>query len=272
MKYINPNSKSGLVNKFADFIVKHIDESHKSIIQVIYLGGFFIIKGITESDKVLNLQKIRDSFVEKYEYLLFPYGITNINFIDVIQYDYKFAESDYSFKFYNSDLIRYPQKVINFLLLNHLNVFEESIHYDDYLRKTSSSILDKNESDIITEINLVSISSEFPYGYSLKCGRLQMFYSEYIINHIINIVDSEKIIFNFSLRKNNEDDFDIKIISDSKVSHLRIESLILDVFDFNLTKFKNTYLNEIDLEYEIENQLIKPKWFIKDRLDDLIMI
>jgi hypothetical protein len=114
MKYININSKSGLVSKFADYIVNHIDEDYKSIIQVVYLGGFFIVKGLTESDKVLNLQEIRNSFVEKYQYLLFPHGITNINFIDVIQYSYSFTEFNDCFVFYNSEFVRYPQEVLNF--------------------------------------------------------------------------------------------------------------------------------------------------------------
>lgn len=272
MKYINPNSKSGLVNKFADFIVSHIDENYKSIIQVIYLGGFFIIKGITESDKVLNLQSIRDSFVEGYQYLLFPHGINNINYIDVIQYGYKFTEYDYNFKFYNSDLIRYSQRTIDYLLSNSLSVFDESIDYENSIIKTSSSISDRIESDIITEVNLLSVSSEFPYGHSLNCGRIQLFYSEYIINQIINLIDSEKIVFKFSIRKNVEEDFDIKIISESKFPNSKIESLVLDVFDFNLIKFKNSHLTGINLEHEIDNQLNKPKWCIKDRLNDLIIV
>jgi hypothetical protein len=61
-------------------------------------------------------------------------------------------------------------------------------------------------------------------------------------------------------------------VSDSKIPEKKIESLILDVFDFNVTKFKNEFISDLDLEYEIENQLNKPKWFIKDRLNDLIII
>ena len=272
MKYINPNSKSGLVNKLADYIVNHIDETHKSIIQVIYLGGFFIIKGITESDKVLNLQDIRNFFVEKYQYLLFPHGITNINFIDVIQYNYNFVDFKNYFVFHNSDFIRFPQEILDFVNNNTLSVYDESIDLKDSLVKNISSVPEKSDDSIIEELDLLSIKSEFPYGYSLKSGRLNLFYSEYIFNQIFNTIEANKVIFKFTNKKDSEEDYDIKVVSDSKIPEKKIESLILDVFDFNVTKFKNEFISDLDLEYEIENQLNKPKWFIKDRLNDLIII
>lgn len=272
MKYININSKSGLVSKFADYIVNHIDEDYKSIIQVVYLGGFFIVKGLTESDKVLNLQEIRDSFVEKYQYLLFPHGITNINFIDIIQYSYNFKNFNDSFVFYNSEFIRYPQEVLDFINENTINVCDESIEYQDVITKVLSSVPENSNNSIIESLELMSIKSEFPYGYNLKSGRLNFFYSEYIFNQVLNTIGANKVTFKFTNKKNEEDDYNIKIISNSRLPEKKIESLILDVFDFNVIKFKNDFLTDFNLEYEIENQLNKPKWYIKDRLNDLIII
>lgn len=270
MRYINPNSKSGIVNKFADYIVKEIDQNLNSIIEVIYLGNFFIIKGVTEHDKVLDLHELRNSFVDKYHYLLSLHGIDTINFIDVIQYNHKFNETDIDFKFHNSDLIRYHQEVIDYVLGDNLNPNVESIEFDGKIKTNLSddSFIDKN---CLFEFSPLSVKSEFPYGHSLKSNRLKLFYSEYIINQIIHLIDTNEITFRFSNDKNNEDDLNIRVFSWSMYSEVKIKSLILDVFDFNLNKFKNDFVNQIDLEYEIENQLVSPKWFVRDRFKDLIL-
>lgn len=269
MKYINPNSKSGIVNKFADYIVKHIDESYKSIIEVTYLGSFFIIKGITESNKVLNLQQIRDSFVEKYSYLLSSHGITNLNYIDVIQYEYKFTENDIDFKFYNSENIRYHQKVIDYVKNNNIDINIESIDFDIVLN-VSGTFMDNPTFGSYESLQM-SLTSQFPYGYSLKAGRLNLFYSEYIINQTFGVLKIDKVIFRYSnIKFNNENN--IRIFSDSILDESVTRSLILDLFDFNINKFKLDFIKDLDLEYEIENQLTPKNWYVKDKSKDMVII
>ena len=270
MKYINPNSKSGIINKFADFIVNHIDEKFNSIIEVSYLGNFFIIKGITESDSILNLQQIKESFIEKYNYLLSANGINSINLIDIIQYNQKIISGDFNFKLYKSDTPKFNQNVINHVRNNSLNPNIESIDYDICILKEITSIITAEENEI-NNLNQMSLKSEFPYGYSLGYGRLKLFYSEYIVNQIFNLINVDQIIFGFSDKKDNNGDLNIRIFSDSYLNENKIRSLILDVFDFNISKFKNEYLKDFDIEYEIENQLSPRNWYIKDRTKDLIL-
>ena len=269
MKYINPNSKSGIINKFADYIVKHIGEEYKSIIEVTYLGSFFIIKGITESNKVLNLQQIRDSFVEKYSYLLSSHGITNFSYIDILQYEYKFTESDIDFKFYNSENIRYHQKVIDYVKNNNIGLNVESIDFDIVLNESISSNYIQSFNSF--ELLQMSLTSQFPYGYSLKAGRLNLFYSEYIINQTFGVLKIDKVIFRYSnIKFNNENN--IRIFSDSILDESVTKSLILDLFDFNINKFKIEFIKDLDLEYEIENQLTPKNWYVKDKSKDIVII
>jgi hypothetical protein len=47
--------------------------------------------------------------------------------------------------------------------------------------------------------------------------------------------------------------------------------LVLDVFDFNINKFSNDFLNEYDIEDDIINQVKDKPWLVKDRTKDLIM-
>ena len=34
---------------------------------------------------------------------------------------------------------------------------------------------------------------------------------------------------------------------------------------------KNDFLSELDLEYQVENQLVSPKWLVNDRSKDLVI-
>ena len=91
------------------------------------------------------------------------------------------------------------------------------------------------------------------------------------------MLNTEKIIFKFSLTKNEDDDFNIDVMCDwhsdtySIYPKNKIKSLILDVFDFNLNKFSNDYLNEYDIEKDIQNQLEEKPWLVKEKVKDLVI-
>ena len=53
----------GFVNLFADYIIKNIDPIQKSRFQVIDFKSFLVVYGSTSSDTVLDLNKLRDTFV-----------------------------------------------------------------------------------------------------------------------------------------------------------------------------------------------------------------
>jgi hypothetical protein len=262
MKYINPNSKSGIVNRLSDFILSNIGEEYKTIIEVVYLGNFFVVKGLTESDKILNLREIIDKFTEKYSYLLFPHNITNINFIDIMSYNHKFTDTTVDFKFFDSEIPRFDFNTINYVKNNIIELNQNYIENNETCLYFSEN---SGISVLYEKLNSLSISSEFPFGYSLNNGRLKFFYCEYIVNHIVKTSGSDSMVFRLL---NN----DFKIISDSLVDVSKLESLVLDVFDFNLPKFKNDYVSNLDLEHEIDNQLVIPKWVTKDKIESIILV
>jgi predicted RNA-binding protein with RPS1 domain len=199
MRLINKNSRRGVVNLFADFILSKINNSHKSIIQVTDCGAFMVVNGLTTSEDLLDILKLKEEFVESFSDTLKSLEITDINIIDVI---------------------RYKQEI------NSINKGWVMINKNHF----------KEESEPINEI---SISSEFPYGYSLDCGRLMTYYSHYIINHMFNLLMVDDVSFYFTTEQDDDEDFKIKVICDSKVNKEPIKSLILDVFDFDLTTFKS---------------------------------
>lgn len=230
MRLINKNSKRGITNLFADFILSKIDTSHKSIIQVTDCGPFMVVNGLTTSEDLLDILKIKEEFIEKFSEILKSLEITNINIIDVIKY---------------SQEINMNNK--GWVIVNKTPFKEEP-----------------------EPINELSISSEFPYGYSLDCGRLMSYYTHYIFNHMYNLLDVDEASLYFTTEQDDNEDLKIKIISNSKINKNSIKSLILDVFDFDLTNFKSrldTY-NLIDDILDPEGE--KP-YLQQDMLEHIIL-
>ena len=89
MKYINENSNRGLVNLFSNYIVKEINKTHQYdvVVEITDCGKFFVINGMTNSDKILDMVKVKETFLETYKSLLTNFGYENVNIIDLILYN-----------------------------------------------------------------------------------------------------------------------------------------------------------------------------------------
>jgi len=87
MRKINKNSRRGIVNLFADFILSRIDKKENSIIQVTDCESFMVIHGLTTSNTLLDLEKIKIDFTNWFDRELKVVGIDRINTIDLIKYE-----------------------------------------------------------------------------------------------------------------------------------------------------------------------------------------
>lgn len=210
MRKINKNSRRGIVNLLADFILTRIDKKENSIIQVTDCEAFMVIHGQTTSKDVLDLDKIKADFFEWFKDILDEVGIENINTIDIIRYDQE----------------------VNSIERGWVNVNKEVF---------------VEEPEPIHELN---VSSEFPYGYSLNCGRLMTYYSHYVFNHMYSLMGVDNVNFYFTKEEDENEDLKIKIVSDSKYNKDIINSLVLDVFSFDLEDFKD-YVKDYDLLQDI---------------------
>jgi len=113
MKYINPFSKQGFVNLFADHIIKSINPNHKSRFQVVDFKSFLVVYGSTSSDEVLDLNKLRDTFIEKHKELVNYLNLKHVNIIDLIDYREPLSPTEYYFEYYNSSRPIFHQKTLN---------------------------------------------------------------------------------------------------------------------------------------------------------------
>lgn len=230
MRLINKNSKRGIVNLFADFILSKIDKNEKSIIQVHDCETFMVVNGMTTSATILDLNSIKEEFTTKFKTILKDNGYGTINVIDIIKY----AEE---VKPINKGWISINKKTF------------------------------KEEEDPIFEPSIVS---EFPYGYSLDCGRLMSYYSHYVINHMFNLLSVDEVSLFFTTEQDEDEDYKIKIISNSKIKKEKIKSLILDVFDFDLTNFK-TRLDSYDLINDIMDPDGEKPYLKQDMLEHVVL-
>ena len=271
MKYINPNSNRGLVNKLADFILNKLTLEYDSVIEVSDCGKFFVINGITNSKDILDMSKIQDEFSESNKELLSKFGYEHINVIDLIMYNSDLEyKTDYWFTLHNTDRPIYSNKLTTFVESTNLNLWSVQEMNNLYLELDYSETNTSNLDNFI--YSPMTVTSEFPYGHSLNMGRLHLYYSEYISNHIFPTIMSNRIEFKVSTKINDNEDFDIEVYSpNSPYSNETIKSLILDVFNFNLSDFK-FLLSNYDLSEDLSNPFEKKPWLIKDRIGDLIIV
>jgi hypothetical protein len=228
MRLINKNSRRGIVNLFADFIVSKIDPKERSIIQITDCEVFMVLNGQTTSEIELNIDELKNEFNETYKDILKSLGLEHFNVINIIKY--------------GVDILPIETGWVD----TNKNVFVE-----------------ENES-----FSEISISSEFPYGYSLRTGRSMVYYSHYILNQISSTIGSDNMFIHFLPKV--EDEMDIKVITNSMYDSKTIKSLILDVFDFDLEDFSNR-MESYDLTQDIlDPEGLKP-YLVQDRLEDVII-
>lgn len=230
MRKINKNSKRGIVNLFADFILTRIDKKENSIIQVTDCESFIVIHGQTTSKEILDLDKVKADFFEWFKDILDEVGIKQINTLDIIRYGEK----------------------INNIEKGWVNVNKEVF-------------IEEEE-----PVHQLSISSEFPYGYSLNCGRLMSYYSHYVFNHMYSLMGVDNLKFYFTKEEDENEDLKIKIVSDSRYNQDIVKSLVLDVFSFDLEEFKE-YVKGYDLLQDIVFPSKDKPYTKQDKLEHIIV-
>jgi hypothetical protein len=231
MRKLEKNTRRYFVNLFADYILSKFDKSENTIIQITDFENFVVVNGQSTSKNVLELSELKTEFIELNKELFNSLEKVDLSVIDIIKYDQEIAD----------------------LKRGWMNV-NKSLYIEEH--------------DPISEIN---ISSEFPYGHSLGCGRGMYYYSHYIFNHMYSLLGVDKLYFHYSSELNEDEDYKIKVISESKYSKNQIINLVLDVFDMDLTEFKERLSNYNFLDDILDPSLNKP-YLIQDRLVDVILI
>ena len=231
MRKLEKNTRRYFVNLFADYILSKFDKSENTIIQVTDCENFVVVNGQTNSSKLVDMNELKVEFIEKFKDLMGSLKIESINLIDIIKYEQKIPEFSKGWMDVN-----------------------KSLYVEEY-----------------EPISEITISSEFPYGHSLGCGRGIYYYSHYIFNHMYSLLGVDQLYFRYSNKLDENEDYKIKVISNSKISKSTIENLVLDVFDMNLFEFKEKLSNYNFFNDILDPDSVKP-YLVQDRLKDVILI
>ena len=231
MRKLEKNTRRYFVNLFADYILSQFDKKENTIIQVTDFETFVVVNGQTTSGNVLELNTLKVEFIKSNKELFESLNKEDLNIIDIIKYDQEITDFSKSWVTVN-----------------------KSLYVTEY--------------EPISEIN---ISSEFPYGHSLGCGRSIFYYSHYIFNQMYSLLGVNQLYFRYSNDLNENEDYKIKVICDSRLSKTSIESLVLDCFDMDLTEF-NERLSNYDLTNDVTNQTTEKPYLVQDRLKDIVLV
>lgn len=231
MRKLEKNTRRYFVNLFADYILSKFEKSENTIIQVTDCENFVVVNGQTNSSKLVDMNELKIEFMEKFKDLMGSLKIESINLIDIIKYEQEIPEFSRGWMDVN-----------------------KSLYVEEY--------------DPISEI---TISSEFPYGHSLGCGRGMYYYSHYIFNHMYSLLGVDQLSFRYSNQLDDNEDYKIIIVSDSKIPKTTIKNLVLDVFDMDISEFKDRLSNYDFFNDILDPDLSKP-YLVQDRLEDVILL
>ena len=225
------NSRTAIVNLFADFILSKIPHNKHSIIQVADCINFFVIKGKTSYSDVLNMSELLEEFKSKFK---FAESKKLTHTIDLIEYDVEMSSTEHIIHTY----------------YNNTNCSYNNTQTENFISdNTKSYSNDYYPNTINDDANLI-ICSEFPHGYSLSQGRLFYYYGKYIMYNIptnypvVELTmciskDEEKFFVYYGFYKNEDN---------------RLRSAILDMFDFDMTWIESE-LKKVDWTIEVTNPL-----------------
>jgi hypothetical protein len=255
-------SGKNLCNIFADLVVKKINEvtpDAKTQITVINVRNFFIVKGVTTSDSVINLSDILSGIYEKYDSEL----LNKVRVIDTILYNKEF-DLNLNINFYedkkNKSLISNLYKTCNDLQnegfyitvkLNNGILFYDFEHEKDfdpsYIKEkfpTYTCIKDDFSQDIYTSEEIYGLSNNGIKYYHFLIRKI----SYNLLSRDFSKITDISISSELKLNDVDAENINLKLNNKSITDNSVLESLILDNFNFDISKLeKEVDFNDFDV-------------------------
>ena len=277
-----------LCNIFASLIVNKINESFPDAntkISVINVRNFFVVKGKTSSDVVLNLSDLLREFCEPYSEEL----ANSIRVFDMILYGQKIELNNIIAEYCDDKNNNYEiQEFVNDqaklgLYLNLKVDYENNIYYfdcvDSEIEKVQYTILDRypNATIIKKDFSLETYNSDQFYGLSNNNEKYYHILLRYITNHLFQRGISSKINLRLSsvgsLNEINNESVNLIVGGKFIVNTDWLTSLILDVFPFDYEDLKERFdlNNYLSHKFYVDDNNVSP-WEKLDLVTELILI
>ena len=278
MRYITKYSVRGLVNRLAERISQKLSDNNKydTSIEVTYHESFYVVRGYTNNPTILNLTEYKEQFMKTEKDFMDKIGVSKqMNMIDIINYkeSVEYDRIPFWFEFWNSKRPLYNPTLIDFVESDQeTSSGLESIVYTNKIECENIFPMRFHSNTTFGNTSSLSISSEFPYGYSLSAGKTKLYYSEYICNQLFSVLNTDRILFKMCDEIMDNGDYGIEVITNSQYTDNDVKSMILDIFDFNLIKFESDYLRNYDFVNELENPFETKQWINRDRVKELMFV
>jgi len=225
MRRYKLNSRQGLCNFFAEYMVEEISQNgkHDTMISVSDCESLILIKGFTKREDIIDVKDIINKFISKYSSEFTFTDLQKVSTLDMISFneEKKFKERKLTFHFERD--VQLPKFDINV-------------------------------------VNSPIVSSEFPYGYSKNYLKNLYLYLEYII---YNVQDHFGYTFiELTVEESNGGGVKISdILSNSVYPPTVLKSIIYDNFEMNVSEI-NEVIKEQDLVKELSYSIQNSPWFI----------
>jgi hypothetical protein len=266
IEFYNFLDGKNLCNIFANLIVKEINKNlpdAKTDISVINVRNFFIVKGTTTYNEAINLAELFQNYLKEYDTEL----SNKVRVIDSILYNKVVDQEPLNLKevFIKSQEKKYQN------LQQKLNRYtKEKVYFNFKLQERTNHVYyDCSSDQLSTVINI--LEEQFPNYVLIKCdfsqeiyvsdkvyglsnnNRLYHFLLWSIKNHIFGLGISKKIDVSLysDVNLNDMDNLTVNFVlhnDDHIVNTHWLESLVLDVFPFDVESLKSKYGNIDDLE------------------------
>ena len=269
IEFYNFLDGKNLCNIFANLIVKEINTiipDSKTDISVINVRNFFIVKGTTTFNEVINLAELFQNFLKEYDTEL----SNKVRVIDSILYNKEVEQEPLNLKevFIKSQEKKYQS------LQEKLNSYtKEKIYFNFKLQERTNHVYyDCSSEQLSTVINIleeqfpgyVLVKSDFSqeiyvsdkiYGLSNN-NRLYHFLLWSIKNHIFNLSISKKLDVSLysDVSVEEMDNLTVNFVLHNDGHIVKtdwLESLVLDVFPFDVESLKSKFGKIDDLEGHI---------------------
>lgn len=267
-----------ICNLLCNLIIEEFNsilESHLTSIRVTFNGQFYVLNGETTILYPINYSKIfREYFEDK------SINIYNFNVIDLINYNKKPIK--------NNLYLNLNHKKRNFIDLEIIDDVDLQGHYliDDNIKiiRTNNKKLYNRliENKLYHDYGFLDYFAPFPFisdeffGLSLTYEKVYETYLKYISYNVFEKQLCKEINYTISYNGDIGDltwetmTFKVDCV-DPFVSTKWIESMILDLFDFNY----NNIIEHLSLDkYNFENEIISNNrcWMVRDKTKDMIII
>jgi len=225
MRRYKLNSRQGLCNFFAEYMVEEISQNgkHDTMISVSDCESLILIKGFTKREDIIDVKEIINKFISKYSSEFTFTNLQKVNTLDIISFneEKKFKERKLTFHFERDvQLPKFDMNVVN--------------------------------SPIVT--------SEFPYGFSKNYLKNLYLYLEYIIYNVQNHFGYTFI--EITVEESNGGGVKISdILSNSVYPPTVLKSIIYDNFEMNVSEI-NELIKEQDLVKELSYSIQNSPWLI----------